>query len=256
MRLGVCTKIANLQTVIKAGYDYIEFNLKWIAELSEEEFARVKETMDASPIKAEATNGFFAPDFPIVGPAVDYERITAYCENALSRAAALGVKVAVLGSGGARNIPEGFDPVEAEGQFIKVLRICGDVAAHHGITVAIEPLQKKETNFINTVAEGLAICNKAAHPAVKCLADYYHVLASGEGFDAIETADGLLIHTHIATRNRTMPATAEDKALCKEFADALKKCGYNARLSLEGRFGEDFTDAIQRALPILKEITQ
>lgn len=253
MRLGVCTKITNLQTVIEAGYDYIEFNLKWIAELSEEEFARVKETMDAPPIKAEATNGFFAPDFPIIGPAVDYERITAYCENALSRAAALGVKVAVLGSGGARNIPEGFDPVEAEGQFIKVLRICGDVAAHHGITVAIEPLQKKETNFINTVAEGIAICKKVDHPSVKVLADYYHVLASDEGLTAIETSDGLLAHVHLAVEGRVMPSTDHDKALCAKLADALKKCGYNARISLEGHFDE-FASDITTALPILKQV--
>lgn len=252
MRFGVCTKPVNLQILIDAGYDYVELSLGSLEAMSEEDFSLLKATLAAAPIKAETVNGFFVPDFSIVGPEADFEKIAAYCERALSRAEELGTKVAVLGSGGARRIPDGFDRAEAEKQFIKVLRICGDTAARHGITVAIEPLQAKETNFINTVAEGMAMCKRADHPNVKCLADYYHVLASGEDLTAIETSNGLLAHVHLAVEGRVMPSTDHDKALCVKLANALKKCGYNARISLEGRFN-DFPAEVAAALPILSE---
>ncbi len=39
-------------------------------------------------------------------------------------------------------------------------------------------------------------------------------------------------------------------ALCAKWSAALKKCGYDGRISLEGHFGEDFVGA----LPILKDM--
>ncbi len=253
MRFGVCTKSDNLDIVALAGYDYIEFTLRDIENLSEDAFAALKNTLATSPIKVETTNLFFAADIPLVGPEVSFERIESFCQKALSRAGELGIKVSVIGNGAARKIPEGFDPKEAEAQFVRVLRLCGDIAARHGITIAIEPLRTKETNYINTVAEGIALCRKVAHENVKCLADFYHVLENGETLEAIEAANGLLAHTHLAVENRYMPATAKDAALCAKWAAALKKCGYDGRISLEGHFGEDFIGAITGALPILRE---
>lgn len=53
-----------------------------------------------------------------------------------------------------------------------MLGTLGDVAAKYGITVVVEPLQTKETNLINTVAEGIEIVKKVDRPNVKCLADF------------------------------------------------------------------------------------
>ncbi|MBQ6946982.1 MAG: sugar phosphate isomerase/epimerase [Clostridia bacterium] len=254
MRFGVCTKPEQLQAVIDAGYDYIELSLMWLAAMEEEAYLQFRKMLEASPVKAETTNCFFPREILLVGPEADHKRVENYTKQALARAADLGIRICVMGSGAARNIPEGFDPKEAEEQLIQVLRQTGDIAQTYGITIALEPLREKETNLINTVAQGLALCRKVNHPAVKCLADFYHVLCSEESMDAIENAGEMLVHTHLACYDRAIPSNEADVALCETWAAALKKCGYEGRISLEGRFGDDFAGAIKTALPILKKV--
>ena len=255
MKFGVCTGAENLHAVERAGYDYVELNLASLTALDADSFSRLADTFDASGIKAESYNCFFPGGFSLVGENFDADRINAYVEKALARAARLGGKVAVLGSGGARNIPEGFDRKVAEEQFISVLRICGDIAKYHGMIIVVEPLNAGETNLINTVADGLDFAARAAHPCVFCLADFFHVLKSGESLDAIKNSGGALRHIHIAGPNRTFyPELEENRALVKEWADALKSCGYCGRISLEGHFAEDFYNDVKNTKLLLDEI--
>ncbi len=254
MKFGVCTKPENLQAVIDAGYDYIELALRNIAECTDEEFKELKARLDASPVKAESTNVFFSLDIPLVGPQVDLQQIREYLQRAFPRAAALGIKVCVMGNGGARNVPDGFDRATAEQQLAEILRLCGESAKQYGITVALEPLRVKETNLINTVAEGIALCRKVDHPNVKVQADFYHVLSSGETLEAIENAGAQLAHVHLAVTDRKMPVNEEGIALCQKWAAALRACNYDGRISLEGKFGDDFAETIRMALPNLKRV--
>ena len=240
IRFGVCAKPDQLDAVIEAGYDYIELGLSKIAAMSDEEFDTLEKQIQASPIQAETYNGFFPVDIPIVGENVDMEGIAAYAEKALSRAARLGGRIAVLGSGNSRRVPEGFSRDTARQQFCAVFDLCSDIAAKYDMIVALEPLWASECNFINTVAEGLDICRQVNNPSGKCLADFFHVYQSGESLEDIRSAGSWLIHTHLAAPDRSMPSTESDIELCREWAKALKDCGYAGRMSLEGKFAEDF----------------
>ena len=252
IRYGVCTGFENLGEVARAGYDYMEANLTQLAMMSSEEFSRIADLVDAEQIKVEAYNCFFPGDFALVGERFDLNRIKLYVEKALARAARLGGKICVLGSGGARNIPDGFDRTVAEEQFIEVLRACGDLAKYHRMTVVIEPLNAGETNLANTVSEGLKLAARAAHPNVACLADFFHVLKSGESLEAIESSGGALRHLHIADPERHFAELKCHPELLNAWADALRACSYSGRLSLEGHF-EDFSTDIKSTIKLLKE---
>lgn len=252
MKFGVCTGFENLGEVARAGYDYIEANLTQLEGMSSEDFSRVADLVDASPIKVEAYNCFFPGDFALVGDRYDLDRIKLYVEKALARAARLGGKICVLGSGGARNIPDGFDRSLAEEQFIEVLRACGDLAKYHRMTIVIEPLNAGETNLINTVADGLDFAARAHHPNVACLADFFHVIKSGESLEAIESSGGALKHLHIAGPERHFAELKSHPELLNAWADALRACNYSGRLSLEGHF-EDFSTDIKSTIKLLKE---
>ena len=252
MRFGVCTGVENIGLVKSAGYDYIELNFTQITQMSDEEFEALKEMVLTSGILAETYNCFFPGDIKLCGDEADLDLIAKYAEKGFSRAAQLGGKIAVIGSGGSRRIPEGFDRRTAMVQLVAVLRVCGDAAEKHGMKVAVEPLRAKETNVINTVAEGLELCKKAAHPAVGCLADFFHVYAGGEGYESIKNAGEMLIHTHLARArdDRRIP-TSEDREDCRNMAEALKACGYTGRMSLEGSYEPDFETAIKAVKPVL-----
>lgn len=180
------------------------------------------------------------------------EKVSAYCACGFARAARLGGQIAVLGSGRARSFPADLDPAVGRERFIRILRICGDAAAQHGMKIAIEPLRAAECSYINTVAEAADVCRAAAHPAVGCLADFFHVYSSGEPLASIEENRDFLLHIHLARphADRAFPTVA-DLESCRPLADLLHRIGYDARISLEGNAKPDFTTAITAARPIL-----
>lgn len=253
IRFGVCAKLDKIQDVIDAGYDYFESEFRELVTMSEEDFQKLFKTVNDNKFYAESYNNFFPASMRLTGEDVDFDAITTHCEKGMERAAALGGKVTVIGSGGARNVPEGFDMETARNQFVKVLGIAGDVAAKYGITIVIEPLNAGETNLINTVQEGIDICKKVNKPNVKALADFYHIYKSGETLDAVINGGDMLGHLHIARANddRDMPYE-EDIPKVEEWAKAVEESGYQGRLSLEGVFKPDFNQSIIRARKIVE----
>lgn len=74
-----------------------------------------------------------------------------------------------------------------------------------------------------------------------------------KGLKAIENSDGMLIHTHIARPNedRNIPTIADIEG-CRPWAEALKKCNYKGRMSLEGGMKPDFETALLDIQPVLE----
>ena len=251
MKFGVCCGTDKLPLLRQYGFDYIELNFSALTLASEEEFAQTYAQIQSSGMPAETFNCFF-PSGTNLCADVDHEMLREYADKGFARAEKLGGKIAVLGGGRARRIPDGYDRDLAAEQFVKVLRICGDAAEKHGMQVALEPLRTEETNFINTVAEGIEICKLADHGRVKCLVDFFHLSMNGETLDAVKSSGDLIIHTHIARPNadRRIPSSV-DAEICAEWAKALKSIGYDGRMSLEGSFYPDFEIALRDVRPIL-----
>ena len=254
MKIGVCCTpdTENIEILKKYNFDFAEIALSNLFNASEDDIAKMLEICEASNIYVESSNNFFPGSIKLYNNS-DYTEIKSYVHKALSRLSKLGGKVAVLGSGRARNIPEEYDRNLAEKHFIEVVNICGDIAGSYGLDIAIEPLSRKETNLINTVAQGIEFCERVNHEHVKCLADFYHIFSNNETLDAIENSKGMLIHTHIARPNpdRNMPTIADIED-CKPWAQALKKCNYKGRMSLEGGMKPDFETALRDIQPVLE----
>ncbi len=257
MRFGVCidTNSQALLKLKKYGYDYAEANLSALANLSDKDFAAFAKAVEQSGLQVESCNGFFFNyDLGyLTSDKVDFSELEKYIRKALERATSLGLKVAVIGSGRARHILDESNREAAEERFAQVLRLAGDVADKYDVQIVIEPLNRKETNLVNTVADGLALCERVDHPRVSVLADFFHVSMSGESLDAIRTCGDKLRHVHIARNNpdRQMPINPEDEADCIRWAAALKENGYNARISLEGGYGKDWDDTMKKMRQVL-----
>ena len=102
--------------------------------------------------------------------------------------------------------------------------------------MAIEPLNRRETNLINAVAEAAALAERIAHPAVSVLSDLYHVVVEAEPFAATARAAALLTHVHIAAPDRQMPLPGRDEPELRDFFLTLRSIGYDGRVSIEARW--------------------
>ena len=225
--IGICASVAKAGLLAQAGADYLEENVQ--TYLRPEEPA-VSFTPTALPVRA--ANCFLPGKLKITGHETHHDHIVRYAETAFRRAAQAGIQIIVFGSGGSRNIPDGFPRDAARSQFLALLRMFGPPAAPHGVTVAVEPLNRGEYNFINSLAEGAALVAACNHPHIRLLADIYHMLHEGEGPDAIREHGQWLRHVHVAEKDkRTAPGVAGDDF--RPFLRALKEVNYQGAISFE-----------------------
>ncbi|MBZ4666394.1 sugar phosphate isomerase/epimerase family protein [Mahella sp.] len=245
-----------LETLHRNGYDFAELGVGTVANLSDDDFERVKDVIAAADTKVYAFNSFIPGSIPLTGPDVSVEQIEQYLSKAIMRVSDIGASYIVFGSGAARKVPEGFPVERAIEQLLDFLRLCERYAARYGVTIAIEPLNKGETNIINSVAEGLDLAMRADQPHVKLLVDLYHMLVEHEPFDIIPKAAKYLVHVHIANEQRRYPGySAEDDEDFMPFFKALKESGYDGGISMECRF-DDFMEDSARSLLYVKQMWQ
>jgi sugar phosphate isomerase/epimerase len=237
MKFGICAGLEQLPALEAAGYDYIELSVA--GHLAPEKpdsdvLPALEAAFAASKIKPEAFNGFLPGDLRVTGPVVDPERQFKYVASAARRAAILGGHTIVFGSGGARQVPDGFDKATATDQIVDFLKRIGDLCAEEGVTIAIEPLNKLECNILNSVAESMEVVYRVNHPAIQVLSDLYHVGKDGQSYSETADAGEHLRHVHVATvEGRKAPMTG-DVAFLTDYFRAVKAAGYDRRCSIEG----------------------
>lgn len=253
MRFGLCTTIDNIHLIGKLGYDFIEPRVTSIVEMNEVEFKEALRLVNQAYIKCETFNVLLPSEIVLVGDRFNKEKLTSYLHRAFERVIQLGGQTIVLGSGGSRRVPEGVDLEEGRRQLMSSVSIIGEVAQEYNLTITLEPLNKKETNIITTVPEGISFVNELNHPSVKLLADFYHMRMENESFDCIKSAGSIVQHVHIAkSRGRTYLYSI-DEDMYKDFFAVLADVGYDGRVSVEGGTSDLEKDG-EATLEVLKSL--
>ena len=100
------------------------------------------------------------------------------------------------------------------------------------IKLGIEPLNRYETDFINTVDEGLYLCSLINHTNVGLLLDVYHMNIEEKNIvSSIKKANEKIFHFHVAENDRGIPGTGTLNF--KEIFKTLMSIGYNKNVTLE-----------------------
>lgn len=260
MKLGCCTSLweDTILQLVGAGADYAEAGFS--GSLPGKTLDQVRERaaqLEEAGIHVEAMNGFFPGELRLTGPEADFSAVDRYLEENLPKAAALGVKVVVFGSGGARRVPEGFPQEEAFAQLVELGREhIGPALGAYGMTCCVEPLNVKECNILTTSREGFELVRQANHPHFQLLVDLYHFDLAQEPLSEIGDYRGHLLHTHIAsaTNSREIPMPRDGENYTA-FFQALKNIGYTGRMSLEGNISQGLPQ-IKTSLSYLKSLAQ
>ncbi|MHB0856929.1 MAG: sugar phosphate isomerase/epimerase family protein [Anaerolineae bacterium] len=249
--LGICIGTERVPD-LAPGYDYIEPTVvsTLVPVEDEESYSARKPALAKLTPPIRAFNVFVPSQIQVVGEAVDWDLVDHYVATAVRRAAGLGGKLIVFGSGGARSIPEGFSRALAWGQLVRFLNICADHVAAAGITIAIEPLNRRESNIINTYLEGVQLAKDVDRGQVRVLADLYHMMMDSEPLDDITREPDWLAHVHVADSNRRYPGSGS-YPLARLFG-ILKDLRYQGGVSIECAWGESFSEESGHALRFLR----
>jgi sugar phosphate isomerase/epimerase len=105
-------------------------------------------------------------------------------------------------------------------------------AADHGTTLLIEPLNRYETNLINSVADGAKLIGALKSKNVKLLCDLFHMnIEEPDIAAALGEAGPLVGHVHFADSNRR--AVGFGHTPMAPVIGALRRIGYDGYLSAE-----------------------
>jgi len=243
VQVGYCTPLRNLDAAKTAGFDYVELSTTEIANLSDADFDQAAARVRQVGLPVPATNLFLPAALKVTGPAIDRDQQMAHVKKAFDRLAKLGTQIVVFGSGGARQVPDGFPKDEAFQQLVDFGRRIAPEARARGITVTIEPLRRQETNIINSAAEGLRLVEAINDPNFQLMVDFYHLASEQEDPAIIQRASANIRHLHMANpTGRVFPRKWEEFDYAPFFA-VLQKIGYDKRISVEASTQEFATDA-------------
>lgn len=238
IRMGCCC-LSN-ETVFRDfflfPFDYGELPLKKMHTLSDSEIDEIEATFRKHGRRAEAFNNFFPAEIILLGPETDHAAIDACLDKNLSLLDRFGAEIAVIGSGKSRRIPEGYTKKDADEQFGEILFRCCDRLREIGVRAVLEPLSRKETNYVNTVLESAELSRKVNHPNLGTLVDFYHFSQNEESLSDLEVYRGSLAHVHLARPLDRKTPQKEDAATLRSWAEALHSLDYDGRISLEAGY--------------------
>ena len=119
--------------------------------------------------------------------------------------AAITEAIAYAGATGTRavHVMAGFaNGPEAHASFVANLRFACTEAAHHGINILIEPLNRHDAPgyFLTTTDQASAIIAEVDHPALKLMFDCYHVqITEGDLTRRLQNLQPLIGHIQFAS---------------------------------------------------------
>ncbi|MEZ4682136.1 MAG: sugar phosphate isomerase/epimerase family protein [Caldilineaceae bacterium] len=115
---------------------------------------------------------------------------------------------------------------------VRSLQDVGKIAADHGITIALEPLNRFETFIVNTVADGVRLMDEVDHPAVGLLLDTFHMHIEEKGTAAaIRHAARHLKHFHASENDRGIVGSGQ--VAWPAVFDALRAIHYDRWIVVE-----------------------
>ena len=112
------------------------------------------------------------------------------------------------------------------------LREVADYAAERGVTLAIEPLNRFETDLVNTVEQGLELCELVGRDNVGLMLDTFHMNIEEKHIgEAITSAGDKVFHFQVSENDRGTPGSGH--VPWSETFEALKSIEYQGSIVVE-----------------------
>ena len=253
MKFGICAPVDSSKDIKETGWDFVEEHVQNLLQGSTPgPDWKGAEKAKGSALPVLAANCLVPATLKITGPEANLDKLTDYMSVVVQRAASVGMKTLVFGSGGARNVPDGFDREKARRQILDFARMAANFGKRFGVTIVAEPLNRGECNIINSVGEAMTYVKELDHPNFQCLLDTYHFWLEDEPLDNVRAAMPWLRHVHISDKTRVPPGESGANDDYKSVFRVLKEGKYPGLISVEAG-GFDIPTMGKRVLAFVKK---
>lgn len=144
----------------------------------------------------------------------------------------LGGTVLVFGSPAQRNVEAGMSRAQAYANAAEVFRAAMPVFAEHNVTLCMEPLTPKETDFCNTCADAVELMKLVDHPCFRLHQDVKAMLSEPTSIpELIDRFRAETAHFHVNDNNLLGPGMGPTDY--HPIFRALLASGYRGWVSVE-----------------------
>ncbi len=187
--------------------------------------------------------GAFGPDRDLAhrdpGPR---ENALQYIESLIDLAAAVGsphVCGPMYSAVGKARLDDPTERTAERARSVENLKRAAELAAGRDVRLAVEPLNRYETDMVNTAEQGLELCDEVGAGNVGLLLDTYHMNIEEKSLgEAIRQAGDRLFHFHSCENDRGTPGTGH--VPWPDAFAALADIGYGGQIVIES-----FTPAVR-----------
>jgi D-psicose/D-tagatose/L-ribulose 3-epimerase len=115
---------------------------------------------------------------------------------------------------------------------VQNLRIVSEMASKRGLEIALEPLNRFESDLINTAKDVHQLVHDINHPAAKIILDGFHMNIEEPDIEsAIKLAGDKLIHLQVSENYRGTPGTGQTR--WDAYKRGLEAINYQGVVSIE-----------------------
>ena len=233
------------------GFDTVEIPIEDPSHIAP---AKVKAAADKAGLAIGSVCACMGPGRDFRGTPEEQKAGMDYCTALIDQAAAMGCPKMI---GPVYSVVGKADAVAPDQQkvewalVVKNLKVLAKHAEAKGVTICIEPLNRFETDFLNTCDQGLRLIKAVGSPNVKLHLDTFHMnIEEKNQASAIRQAGKHLAHFHACGSDRGTPGG--DHIAWPAIVKALKAIGYRGDVVIES-FTTD-VKVIARAAAIWRKI--
>lgn len=227
------TETVSLFPKIKSmGYDAVEIPVEYPEKIDAKKVNAALSEYGLEPVVC----GAFGPSRDLTNddPAV-HENCFSYIRQCLDLCNAWDAKFLAgpmySAVGKARMVPPEQKKIEWE-RAVTNLHKVSKLAGERGLAIALEPLNRFESDLINTAEDVMRLVKDINHPAAKVLLDGFHMAIEERNLEeAITLVGDKLIHVQVSENYRGTPGTGQTP--WDSFRRGLSNINYKGVVSIE-----------------------
>ena len=233
------------------GFDSVEIALEDAAHINP---AFIRSELEKNNLQCKTVCAAMSPDRDLRGTEQQQQNALEYLKGLLDVMPSLGAEFLIgplYSSVGRADAVAEDEYREQWNTAVAHLKTIAAYAAERNLKLALEPLNRFETDFLNTVDQALQMINDINHPSVLLHYDTFHMnIEEKDQARAITRAGKLLGHFHACGCDRGTPGG--DHIDWTGIAKALKDIQYDGSVVIES-FTKD-VKVIARAAAIWRDI--
>lgn len=220
------------KTFKRWGFDTVEIPIE---DPSHIDPAHVKAELDKNGLVCGSVCACLGPDRDLRGTEEQQKTALDYMKRLLNQMVVLDCPSLIGPVYSSVGRADAVPPDEYKQQWATVVKNLRELCAYaekRGRQICMEPLNRFETDFINTVDQGLKMIRDVGSPVLKLHLDTFHMNIEEKCvYSAVKLAGKRLAHCHACENDRGAPGTGN--VHWKEWAKALKEIKYDGAVVIE-----------------------